>query len=98
MLKEYEIIIAGDDYLSTKIMLTEEEINIFNKIISSMKPDGKFVPSILIRDIEEEKKYLEEERKRIKKEREDRRESYRNDSRNFPSAMSLAFQKAMNKN
>lgn len=84
---EYEIIIPGDDYLQTKIYLTDEEYAAFDKVIKSMEATGPYAPVIQVRDLtkmreqalEDAKKAVEEERKR------------------FPTAMQMAFQKAQSK-
>lgn len=66
----YHICIIGDNIHETTIELTDEEIEVFNRIISSMKADGPYAPMITVTNISlHERKAKELAQQKIEEER-----------------------------
>ena len=85
---EYDIVITGDDYLHSRIYLTDEEFAAFMKVINSMEKMGPYVASVIVKDLTAEReKKLEEARLAVEEER-----------NRFPTAMAMAFAAAKAKN
>ena len=57
---KYNIMICGDNILEGTMQLTKDEIQTFCKIVYALKPDGKFVPSIIVRNLTEEERRLKQ--------------------------------------
>ena len=73
----YYIAIIGDNSLEGEIELTRSELDVFYKIVGSLKPDGKYVPKIIVRDLPREAAEFELEKRRKEIEERRREEQFR---------------------
>lgn len=67
---KYQIMIVGDNILEGIMELTESEIAAFCKVVDALKPDGRWVPSIHIRNLSEEERQAKAAEEFLKKENE----------------------------